>query len=85
MYTLSWAAAALIAPLMSGVVIDRFGAEWLWGTCAALGTVAAFGYWLLMRNLPGSGMTAESGPAAAGTEAGTGQEPAAEPAVERTA
>ncbi|MFJ2418788.1 MDR family MFS transporter [Streptomyces brevispora] len=85
MYTLSWAAAALIAPLMSGVVIDRFGAEWLWGTCAALGTVAAFGYWLLMRNLPGSGVMAESGPAAAGTEAGTGQEPAAEPAVERTA
>ncbi|MGW1627514.1 MDR family MFS transporter, partial [Streptomyces sp. NPDC002172] len=32
MYTLSWSAAALIAPLMSGVVIDRFGARWLWAT-----------------------------------------------------
>ncbi|MFJ7252155.1 MDR family MFS transporter [Streptomyces sp. NPDC098085] len=52
MYTMSWSAAALIAPLMSGVVIDRFGAEWLWGTCAVLGTAAALGYWLLMRALP---------------------------------
>ncbi|MFE6978107.1 MDR family MFS transporter [Streptomyces sp. NPDC057682] len=55
MYTLSWSAAALVAPLMSGVVIDRFGAQWLWGTCALLGTVAALGYWLLMRGLPGEG------------------------------
>ncbi|AXE79249.1 MDR family MFS transporter [Streptomyces atratus] len=53
MYTMSWSAAALVAPLMSGVVIDRFGAQWLWGTCAVLGTGAALGYWLLMRNLPG--------------------------------
>ncbi|WP_406252605.1 MFS transporter [Streptomyces atratus] len=82
-YTLSWSAAALIAPLMSGQVIDRFGAEWLWGACAVLGTGAALGYWLLMRNLPGrdeaaseAGRVAESG----------GGEPAsgAEAAVERT-
>ncbi|WP_405685769.1 MDR family MFS transporter [Streptomyces sp. NBC_00057] len=53
MYTMSWSAAALVAPLMSGVVIDRFGAQWLWGTCGVLGTGAALGYWLLMRNLPG--------------------------------
>lgn len=52
MYTLSWAVAALVAPLMSGFVIDRFGAEWLWGTCAVIGTVAAVGYWSLMRGLP---------------------------------
>ncbi|MFC8915829.1 MDR family MFS transporter [Streptomyces sp. NPDC057116] len=51
-YTMSWSAAALIAPLMSGWVIDRFGAEWLWGACAVLGTVAGLGYWLLMRTLP---------------------------------
>ncbi|WP_327709714.1 MFS transporter [Streptomyces sp. NBC_00464] len=69
MYTLSWSAAALVAPLMSGVVIDRFGAGWLWGTCAVLGTAAAFGYWLLMRSLPQDGAAeapaavAESGPA----------------------
>ncbi|WP_327369012.1 MDR family MFS transporter [Streptomyces sp. NBC_01217] len=58
MYTMSWSAAALIAPLMSGVVIDRFGAQWLWGACAVLGTAAALGYWLLMRNLPGEDGTA---------------------------
>ncbi|MCX0245145.1 MDR family MFS transporter [Streptomyces drozdowiczii] len=52
MYTLSWSAAALIAPLMSGVVIDHFGAGWLWATTALLGTVASAGYWLLMRGLP---------------------------------
>ncbi|MEV0914360.1 MFS transporter [Streptomyces sp. NPDC049967] len=57
MYTLSWAAAALVAPLLSGVVIDHFGAGWLWGMCAVLGTVAALGYRLLMRNLPQAGGT----------------------------
>ncbi|MGW2617773.1 MDR family MFS transporter [Streptomyces sp. NPDC001500] len=52
MYTLSWAVASLIAPVMSGVVIDRFGAEWLWGMCAVVGTAAGVGYGLLMRRLP---------------------------------
>ncbi|MFE0174305.1 MDR family MFS transporter [Streptomyces sp. NPDC059002] len=52
MYTLSWSVAALVAPLMSGFMIDRFGAEWLWGVCAVLGMVAALGYWGLMRGLP---------------------------------
>ncbi|MER5183596.1 MFS transporter [Streptomyces sp. NPDC002896] len=52
MYTLSWSVAALVAPLMSGFVIDRFGAEWLWGSCAVIGTAAAVGYWVLMRGLP---------------------------------
>ncbi|MER5434294.1 MFS transporter [Streptomyces sp. NPDC002588] len=52
MYTLSWAVGSLVAPLMSGFVIDRFGAEWLWGMCAVVGTVAAAGYALLMRHLP---------------------------------
>ncbi|GGU31409.1 MDR family MFS transporter [Streptomyces lavendofoliae] len=51
-YTMSWSVAALIAPLMSGWTIDRFGAEWLWGACAVLGTAAGLGYWLLMRSLP---------------------------------
>ncbi|WUW01088.1 MFS transporter [Streptomyces sp. NBC_01471] len=55
MYTMSWAVAALVAPLMSGVIIDRFGAEWLWGTCGVLGTVAALGYAVLMRGLPPQG------------------------------
>ncbi|MCL7380280.1 MFS transporter [Streptomyces sp. 35G-GA-8] len=51
MYTMSWSVAALVAPLMSGLVIDRFGAAWLWGACAVLGTAAGAGYWLLMRGL----------------------------------
>ncbi|WEH41096.1 MFS transporter [Streptomyces sp. AM 2-1-1] len=53
MYTMSWSVAALVAPLMSGVVIDHWGAAWLWVTCALLGTVTALGYWLLMRSLTG--------------------------------
>jgi MFS family permease len=52
MYTLSWSLAALVAPLMSGLVIDRFGAEWLWGLCAVVGMAAAVGYGALMRRLP---------------------------------
>ncbi|MEV5639124.1 MFS transporter [Streptomyces flaveolus] len=52
MYTMSWAVASLVAPLMSGFVIDHWGAEWLWGMCAVVGTVAAVGYGALMRRLP---------------------------------
>ncbi|MEW2397812.1 MFS transporter [Streptomyces sp. NPDC046862] len=51
MYTMSWSVAALVAPLMSGVVIDRWGAEWLWGLCAVVGTLAGVGYWVLMRRV----------------------------------
>jgi MFS family permease len=51
MYTMSWSVAALVAPLMSGLMIDRFGADWLWALIAAVGTVTGLGYWLLMRNL----------------------------------
>lgn len=52
MYTLSWALASLVAPVMSGLVIDHFGAAYLWGLCAVVGTVAGLGYALLMRRLP---------------------------------
>ncbi len=48
-YALSWPVAALVAPLMSGFVIDRLGAEWL---CAAVGTVTAARHGALMRRLP---------------------------------
>ncbi|MFI9153025.1 MDR family MFS transporter [Streptomyces sp. NPDC053367] len=64
MYTLSWSVAALVAPLMSGLLIDRFGAEWLWGLCAVVGTVTAVGYWLLMRSLPAEPARAEAQPSA---------------------
>ncbi|WP_284117409.1 MFS transporter, partial [Streptomyces fragilis] len=52
MYSMSWSMAALVAPLVAGVVIDGYGANWLWGGCAVLGTVAGAGYVLLTRNLP---------------------------------
>ncbi|WP_183154720.1 MFS transporter [Streptomyces shenzhenensis] len=67
MYTLSWSVAALVAPLMSGLVIDRFGAEWLWGMCAVVGTAAALGYGLLMRRLPAE-RTLPASPAPNGSE-----------------
>ncbi|MFF9055337.1 MDR family MFS transporter [Streptomyces erythrochromogenes] len=72
-YTMSWAVAALVAPLMAGFMIDRWGADWLWATTGVLGTVAAVGYWLLMRGL--SEGVGETAPAAAG-----GGEPKAAPA-----
>ncbi len=68
MYTLSWAVAAMVAPLMSGIVLDRWGAVWLWGACAVIGTVAAGGYWLLVRNL---GEESRPTPAATGSVPGT--------------
>ncbi|WP_411101599.1 MDR family MFS transporter [Streptomyces sp. cmx-4-9] len=64
MYNLSWSVAALVAPLMAGHLIDRYGANWLWAATGVLGTVAAAGYWLLMRRLP-----AEVPAPVAGTEA----------------
>ncbi|MFD7164036.1 MDR family MFS transporter [Streptomyces violascens] len=63
-YTMSWSVAALVAPLMSGYVIDHFGATWLWAACAVLGSVAALGYWVLMR-----GPAEEAPGAPAGDEA----------------
>ncbi|RVU16997.1 MFS transporter [Streptomyces antnestii] len=61
MYAMSWSVAALVAPLLSGITIDRYGAGWLWAGCAALGTVAALGYWVLMRGLPAAGDHTEKG------------------------
>ncbi|MEV7414634.1 MFS transporter [Streptomyces sp. NPDC089919] len=80
MYTLSWAVASLVAPLVAGLVIDAYGAQWLWALSAAIGTVAAAGYWLLMRGLTGTdeGVVAAAGPAAPKAAA----EPAAEPAAQ---
>ncbi|MEU2059526.1 MFS transporter [Streptomyces sp. NPDC013455] len=66
-YTLSWSLAALVAPLMSGAVIDRLGAGWLWALCAVVGTAAGAGYGLLMRRLPPE----QPEPAPARSEAGT--------------
>ncbi|MEV0184891.1 MFS transporter [Streptomyces sp. NPDC050625] len=71
MYTLSWSVAALVAPLMSGVVIDRFGAEWLWGMCAVVGTAAAIGYGVVMRRLPAIGAVGATAPVDAEPEVRT--------------
>ncbi|MFJ3892836.1 MDR family MFS transporter [Streptomyces sp. NPDC090083] len=62
MYTLSWSVAALVAPLMSGAVIDHLGAEWLWALCAVVGTGAAVGYGVLMRRVPAAGATTAEAP-----------------------
>ncbi|MFK0116670.1 MDR family MFS transporter [Streptomyces sp. NPDC090994] len=69
MYSMSWSVAALVAPLMSGFVIDRYGAAWLWGVCAVIGTVAAVGYGVLMRRLSATASTVtDGGPAPAEAE-----------------
>ncbi|MBD0746220.1 MFS transporter [Streptomyces sp. CBMA152] len=68
-YTMSWSVAALIAPLMSGFVIDQYGAAWLWAACAVLGTVASLGYWLLMRGLPEEAAVSHEAGVEAGVEA----------------
>ncbi|MFJ8569653.1 MDR family MFS transporter [Streptomyces sp. NPDC093514] len=82
-YNLSWAVASLVAPLLAGTVIDRFGAGWLWGTTAGLGTVAALGYWLLMRGLPegdaGRGAAGAVALAAPAVAAGDAPAPEAKP------
>ncbi|GGX99068.1 MFS transporter [Streptomyces minutiscleroticus] len=84
MYSVSWSVAALVAPLMSGLVIDRYGAEWLWGVCAVVGTAAAAGYAFLMRRLPAE--RPESRPAARSAapakSAADGADPAARSAAD---
>ncbi|MGW2932524.1 MDR family MFS transporter [Streptomyces sp. NPDC001156] len=70
MYTMSWSVAGLVAPVMSGFVIDRLGAAWLWGLCAVVGTGAAAGYGALMHRLPAEG--AATGPAMTVAEAEAG-------------
>ncbi|MEU4652423.1 MFS transporter [Streptomyces sp. NPDC023723] len=65
MYSMSWSVAALVAPLMSGFVIDRFGAAWLWGMCAVIGTGAGAGYLALMRRLPATASAVTEGTATA--------------------
>ncbi|KPC66311.1 MDR family MFS transporter [Streptomyces chattanoogensis] len=81
MYSLSWSVASLTAPLLGGVVIDRFGADTLWAACAVVGTVAAVGYGALLRRLPrqqdpaAAGQRPKSGAGAAASQAGTPAEP----------
>ncbi|NEY35596.1 MFS transporter [Streptomyces sp. PRKS01-65] len=90
MYTMSWSVAALVAPVMSGFVIDRFGAAWLWGLCAVIGTAAGAGYAVLMRRLPDEAPAEQpagvpEGVRAADTPEGRADRPAAGDAARKTA
>ena len=52
MYTLSWSAAAFAGPLGGGLTLDHLGRGAVWAGCALVGTVAAAGYYLLLRTDP---------------------------------
>ncbi|MFD7626929.1 MDR family MFS transporter [Streptomyces sp. NPDC059851] len=75
-YTLSWSVAAVLAPLLAGHVIDAYGAGWLWASTAVLGTVAAVGYWVLMRGLPRDASAPEERAAAEESAAAVAAAPA---------
>ncbi|MEU6062346.1 MFS transporter [Streptomyces sp. NPDC047097] len=74
-YSMSWSVAALVAPLVSGAVIDHYGAGWLWAGCAVIGTLAGAGYWLLMRGLPAALGEAPDDPETAAPPAGAAPVP----------
>ncbi|MFC5145663.1 MDR family MFS transporter [Streptomyces aureoversilis] len=80
MYTLSWAAASLVAPVAGGTVIDRFGADALWAGCAVVGTVTAVGYWLLMRGMPAAGPATDAAAETAPEEPAGARTAAVDPA-----
>ncbi|MEK2476436.1 MDR family MFS transporter [Streptomyces noursei] len=77
MYALSWSVASLAAPLVGGTIIDHYGPDVLWAGCAAVGTVAALGYGLLLRRLPGKAAPSGGTATVAGNRAeSAGQGPA---------
>ncbi len=49
MFSLSWSAASFVGPLAGGFALDHWGGSAAWGACAVVGTVAAAGYWTLLR------------------------------------
>ncbi|WP_078871295.1 MDR family MFS transporter [Streptomyces caatingaensis] len=70
-FAMAWSMGALVAPLSGGTVIDRFGEGVLWVACGVVGAVAAVGYWVLMRRLPGESAPVEGAPAKGGSVEGT--------------
>ncbi|MFI1097784.1 MDR family MFS transporter [Streptomyces sp. NPDC020917] len=76
MYTLSWSAAAFAGPLAGGLVYDHLGRDAVWACCALVGTVAAAGYYALLRVRPVPAAALMG--AGAGAEANTGADTAAE-------
>ncbi|WP_369358091.1 MDR family MFS transporter [Streptomyces sp. cg2] len=71
MYSLSWSVASLTAPLLGGTVIDHYGPDALWAGCAVVGTVAAAGYGLLLRRLPGPAASTSAAASATATTSAT--------------
>ncbi|MFD8677075.1 MDR family MFS transporter [Streptomyces seoulensis] len=49
MYSFAWSSAACVAPVASGYALDTVGPASLWGVSAALGALAAAGYFLILR------------------------------------
>ena len=49
MYVLAWSGAAFAGPLAGGVTLDHLGRAAVWWGCAAVGTAAGAGYYLLLR------------------------------------
>ena len=42
-YSMTWGAALMLSPLVSGAVLQRFGARAVWGGCLAAGALVALG------------------------------------------
>ncbi|NGO71740.1 MFS transporter [Streptomyces sp. SB3404] len=82
MYSMSWAAANLTAPLVGGFVIQHFGSTALWTGSAAVGLVTALGYAVLLRRVDDGrapdGERPADGPRAPRDGAGAAHGPAAE-------
>ncbi|MER5639968.1 MFS transporter [Kitasatospora sp. NPDC002227] len=57
MFSLSWSLAAFAGPLVGGYLLQHLGSA-VWWACAALGTVAAAGFVLLVRVRPAPGVSA---------------------------
>jgi MFS family permease len=85
MNTLSWSAAAFAGPLVGGLTLDHLGRGAVWAGCALVGTVAAAGYYLLLRTDPAprpatataAGVAGAATPAASSDAAATAATPAA--------
>ncbi|MET8945723.1 MFS transporter [Streptomyces sp. NPDC004542] len=54
LYSFAWAAAACVAPAVSGFALDTMGPAALWGASATLGVLAAVGYFLILYGTAGA-------------------------------
>jgi MFS family permease len=52
MYSVAWSGSAFAGPLVGGLTLDHLGRGAVWSGCALLGTVAALGYYVLLRTRP---------------------------------